>query len=257
MIADAIEDVTRPGETVLDLFAGAGATLMAAELTGRRAFLAERDPALCDLISALEGLYRRTRRAGVLRRPWPFAPGARQVSERSSYGGDYEIGFGRPPRRTQFKKGKSGNGRGRPRGARNTAALLADELKKTVCVTEGGRTRTISKRSAFVKSLVARAIKGDARAAAQLLKAIETLEDGRAAPMAPYAEGAGRGRGLRQAETPFPMSEEEWEAKFGPHATQDSALGDHERMSDAQMKRAIKVIHARVEALLEGEEDGQ
>ena len=50
MIADAIKDVSGRGEIVLDLFGDSGSTLIAAERTGRRAFLAELDPVYCDRI---------------------------------------------------------------------------------------------------------------------------------------------------------------------------------------------------------------
>jgi len=46
----AIEYSSRPGERVLDLFGGSGSTLIAAEMTGRRARLMELDPAYCDVI---------------------------------------------------------------------------------------------------------------------------------------------------------------------------------------------------------------
>jgi len=48
----AIEYSSRPGENVLDLFGGSGSTLIAAEMTGRRAYLMEIDPLYCDCIIA-------------------------------------------------------------------------------------------------------------------------------------------------------------------------------------------------------------
>ena len=45
-----IQYSSRPGENVLDLFGGSGSTLIAAEQTGRRAFLMELDPLYCDVI---------------------------------------------------------------------------------------------------------------------------------------------------------------------------------------------------------------
>ena len=50
MIADAIRDISGRGEIVLDLFDGSGSTLIAAEKTGRRAFLCELNPVYCDRI---------------------------------------------------------------------------------------------------------------------------------------------------------------------------------------------------------------
>jgi DNA modification methylase len=46
----ALQYSSRPGEHVLDLFAGSGSTLIAAEQTKRRAFLMEIDPWYCDVI---------------------------------------------------------------------------------------------------------------------------------------------------------------------------------------------------------------
>jgi DNA modification methylase len=46
----AIEYSSKPGECVLDLFGGSGSTLIACEMTGRRARLMELDPLYCDVI---------------------------------------------------------------------------------------------------------------------------------------------------------------------------------------------------------------
>jgi DNA modification methylase len=50
LAARAMEYSSKPGENVLDLFGGSGSTLIAAEQSGRRAFLMELDPLYCDVI---------------------------------------------------------------------------------------------------------------------------------------------------------------------------------------------------------------
>lgn len=49
LVADAIQDVTRRGDLVLDIFLGSGTTLIAAERTGRRFRGVEIDPAYVDV----------------------------------------------------------------------------------------------------------------------------------------------------------------------------------------------------------------
>ena len=49
MIADALLDCSNRGDAVLDLFAGSGTILIAAEKTGRRAYAMELDPGYCDV----------------------------------------------------------------------------------------------------------------------------------------------------------------------------------------------------------------
>ena len=49
LVADAMRDCTRRGDLVLDLFAGSGTTLLAAERVGRRAYGIEIDPRYVDV----------------------------------------------------------------------------------------------------------------------------------------------------------------------------------------------------------------
>ena len=82
---------------------------------------------------------------------------------------DYRIGYGKPPKTSQFKKGKSGNPRGRPKGSLNLATDLTAELGEYITVREDGRPRKVSKQRALIKSLMAKALQGDVRATASLL----------------------------------------------------------------------------------------
>ena len=90
--------------------------------------------------------------------------------------GDDEVGYKRPPKSTQFRKGKSGNPRGRPKGTRNLRTDLAEELDSRITLTVLGKTKTLSKQQAFVKATLTNAIKGDIRAAALVLKMIQQHE---------------------------------------------------------------------------------
>ena len=67
---------------------------------------------------------------------------------------DYEVGYGKPPRHTRFKKGQSGNPRGRPCGSKNLKTLLSEALNEPVIVTENGRRRKITKREAIVREVI-------------------------------------------------------------------------------------------------------
>ncbi|HTV71278.1 MAG TPA: DUF5681 domain-containing protein [Rhizobiaceae bacterium] len=89
--------------------------------------------------------------------------------------GLYEVGYRKPPLATRFEKGRSGNPRGRPKGSKTARALLDRALSAPVTIIEGGEQKIVEQRAALFKSLVAKAIKGDARSIALVLKLMSEL----------------------------------------------------------------------------------
>src|SRR6201997_4118848 len=90
--------------------------------------------------------------------------------------GDYEVGYGKPPRETRFAKGQSGNPRGRPSGAKNFKTLLSEALNELVVVTENGGRRKVTKRRAIITQLVNRSATADFRAIKILLDILREIE---------------------------------------------------------------------------------
>lgn len=84
----------------------------------------------------------------------------------------YEVGYRRPPVNGQFKKGRSGNPKGRPKGSINFQTLLDKELAQKIVVTENGKKKSLTRLQAMVKRLVAGALQGDPK---QLLAMVEIL----------------------------------------------------------------------------------
>jgi hypothetical protein len=82
---------------------------------------------------------------------------------------EYEVGFGKPPRDSQFKKGQSGNKRGRPKGVKNLKTDVVEELTEMVKMRVGDRAVKISKQRALLKLLWLKGMKGDSRALNSLL----------------------------------------------------------------------------------------
>jgi Family of unknown function (DUF5681) len=76
----------------------------------------------------------------------------------------YEIGYRRPPAATRFKKGQSGNPKGRPKGSSNFLTILERELSELIVVSENGRRKTVSRLEAIGKRLVSDVLQGDRKA---------------------------------------------------------------------------------------------
>ena len=84
---------------------------------------------------------------------------------------DYEIGYGKPPKHSQFKKGVCANPRGRPR-RRDTqiGEVVRDFLSGKAQYREKGRTKKTSRLELAIKRHVTAALNGDVGSAAMLLK---------------------------------------------------------------------------------------
>lgn len=93
------------------------------------------------------------------------------MSKKPPKGPDYEVGYGKPPCHSQFKKGQSGNPAGRESGVPNTRSLIEKEGSEQMTITENGIQKVITKREATIKALYAKAMKGDVSAVKTLLEA--------------------------------------------------------------------------------------
>lgn len=85
----------------------------------------------------------------------------------SAASGDYEVGYGKPPKHTQFPHG-NGPGKGKPKGAKNLKTIVTSVTGAKVSSKANGKIKKISKIEAAMIQLANKAAAGD-------LKAIEKL----------------------------------------------------------------------------------
>jgi hypothetical protein len=84
---------------------------------------------------------------------------------------EYEVGFGKPPKKSRFKPGISGNPKGRPKRKPSAlAGIIGSALSALIEYQERGNTKTTTRHQLNLKMLIERAIKGDLDAADLVLK---------------------------------------------------------------------------------------
>jgi Family of unknown function (DUF5681) len=92
-------------------------------------------------------------------------------------GDPYEVGFGRPPKRTQFKKGRSGNPKGRPRKKPDVYSELTKVLREKVTVTIDGQPEKVTVQQALLLRLRDQALRGELWAEKLLQKVVGALPE--------------------------------------------------------------------------------
>lgn len=91
----------------------------------------------------------------------------------------YKTGYKRPPLKSRFRPGQSGNPNGRPKKEKaitNLTAILDAVLKEAVTVKENGRSKKISRIELVVRNYIQKAMGGDLRALSTLVKLAKQSE---------------------------------------------------------------------------------
>ena len=88
----------------------------------------------------------------------------------------YDVGYGKPPVHTRFRKGQSGNPNGRGKGTKNFATIFIAAMSQSVTINENGKRKKISKLAAAVTQLANDAARGDKKAIQLAFGLLQALE---------------------------------------------------------------------------------
>ena len=82
----------------------------------------------------------------------------------------YEVGYGKPPKHSQFKKGMCPNPKGRGKRAKlKLGDIVENVLNADIKFQKRGRTKKTTRLEFALKTLINSAVKGDTKSAAMIL----------------------------------------------------------------------------------------
>jgi hypothetical protein len=99
-------------------------------------------------------------------------------AQKSSRSADYEVGYKKPPKKSQFRPGQSGNRNGRSKGHRNMKTMFKEQLDGTMAIKEAGRVKKVPRVEAMFMLLVQKALQGDPKAIANVMKLADRFQIG-------------------------------------------------------------------------------
>src|SRR6266480_3667059 len=106
-------------------------------------------------------------------------PRKRKPSPKKPARGDEDVvGYGKPPRAHQFKPGKSGNPKGRPKGAKSEETILRELLQHKISLNERGKARRITIHEGIFRRIIEDCLKGNTKSAAFLLNRHHAMTSG-------------------------------------------------------------------------------
>jgi hypothetical protein len=88
-----------------------------------------------------------------------------------------KVGPGKPPYHTRFKPGQSGNPKGRPKGAKNFATILQQQLRKKVTITVDGKPKRVTVQEVIARRLATDSMKGTTKAMELLIRLTSAKSD--------------------------------------------------------------------------------
>jgi hypothetical protein len=131
---------------------------------------------------------------------------------------DYEVGYGRPPKETQFKKGRSGNPGGRPKRPTDAAGIFREILSEPLTIREGESDLKMSAEEAVMYAQVRKAMQGNVSAFDAVLKLARSY-----GIIKEISESNGRTTG-RFLVVPDPVTPEEWDEMARRHYARMEAI---------------------------------